>query len=91
MWHVSSRSGVAPCELLRTCYLLTYLTKRGMHFRDDILWTHLVFVLRAERNQLHAAVASPFGDAGGRYHYCSNFFLLAEHVDIVRVTVGDMP
>ena len=25
MWHVSSRSGVATCELLYTCYLLTYL------------------------------------------------------------------
>ena len=24
MWHVSSRSGVATCELLYTCYLLTY-------------------------------------------------------------------
>ena len=24
IWHVSSRSGVACCELLYTCYLLTY-------------------------------------------------------------------
>ena len=24
MWHVTSRSGVATCELLYTCYLLTY-------------------------------------------------------------------
>ena len=26
MWHVSSRSSMKPCELLYTCYLLTYST-----------------------------------------------------------------